>query len=147
MPKTNSFERILPSTRLLSIDELLPVQADDDTDKKDTSSTSEDGLVSENIKDPENPATCLTQVLMYLHQQESNSLKESSWKVDVSFTIHVRELALFSPELVSGCLPSIFSQLCRLCNSLRSVVIKAALLAITDLFTSLKVASISFTEE
>ena len=147
MSKTNSFERILPSTHVLSVDELLPVQADDDTNKKDTSNTSEDGLVSENIKDPENPATCLTQVLMYLHQQESNSLKESSWKVDVSFTIHVRELALFSPELVSGCLPSIFSQLCRLCNSLRSVVIKAALLAITDLFTSLKVASISFTEE
>ena len=103
--------------------------------------------MSESIKDPENPATCLTQVLMYLHQQETNSLKESSWKVDVSFTIHVRELALFSPELVSGCMPSIFSQLYRLCSSLRSVVIKAALLAITDLFTSLKVASISFTEE
>lgn len=147
MSQTNSFERILPSTRLLSIDELLPVQADDDTDKKDANNVSEDGLVSESIKDPENPATCLTQVLMYLHQQETNSLTESSWKVNVSFTIHVRELALFSPELVSGCLPSIFSQLCRLCNSLRSVVIKAALLAITNLFTSLKVASISLAED
>ena len=80
-----------------------------------------------------------TQILLYLGAHSANAVSQVSWKRDIEFTIQVRQLALFAPELLSSCLSSVFSRLYPLCNSLRSAVVKASLLAIQDLFFSLKV--------
>ena len=124
-----------------SIADLRPLQERgiDSPNVANATNTSIDIPSREEIQKPASYSVITTQILLYLGANSANAVSQVSWKRDIEFTIQVRQLALFAPELLSSCLSSVFSRLCPLCNSLRSAVVKASLLAIQDLFFSLKV--------
>ena len=123
---------ILPDENMKIVDQLL------NTEEEDIDSPSTIEIVPyESLSRPDNNSICLFSVISHLLKSSKKSA-ERSWKADEIFMRNCRELAKFDSVLLLPILSSLFEKLCYLCNSLRSLVVREAIMTVEELFLSLK---------
>lgn len=124
---------ILSDENMKIVDQLL------NTEEEDIDSPSTIEIVPyESLSRPDNNSICLFSVISHLLKSSKKS-SERSWKTDEIFMRNCRELAKFDSVLLLPILSSLFEKLCYLCNSLRSLVVREAIMTVEELFLSLKV--------
>ena len=124
---------ILSDENMKTVDQLLSTEEED----IDSPSTIEI-IPYESLPRPDNNSLCLFSVISHLLKSSKKS-SERSWKTDEIFMRNCRELAKFDSVLLIPLLSSLFEKLCFLCNSLRSLVVREAIMTVEELFLSLKV--------